>query len=60
MTEPKKGWFQRLSDGLAKSSKQITETVVGGLVKEPLDQAALEAWRSKSPLSMNSARTSWS
>ena len=39
---PKKGWFQRLSDGLAKSSKQITETVVGGLVKEPLDQAALD------------------
>ena len=39
---PKKGWFQRLSDGLARSSKQITETVVGGLVKEPLDQAALD------------------
>ena len=39
---PKKGWFQRLSDGLARSSKQITETVVGGLVKEPLDQSALD------------------
>src|SRR6218665_1975488 len=39
---PKKGWFQRLSDGLARSSKQITETVVGGLAKEPLDQAALD------------------
>ena len=39
---PKKGWFQRLSDGLARSSKQITETVVGGMTKEPLDEAALE------------------
>jgi fused signal recognition particle receptor len=39
---PKKGWFQRLSDGLARSSKQITETVVGGMTKEPLDEAALD------------------
>jgi fused signal recognition particle receptor len=39
---PKKGWFQRLSQGLARSSQQMTETVVGAFVKEPLSEAALE------------------
>jgi len=39
---PKKGWFQRLSAGLARSSQQMTETVVSTFVKEPLDQAALD------------------
>ncbi len=39
---PKKGWFQRLSAGLARSSQQMTETVVSTFVKEPLDEAALE------------------
>lgn len=39
---PKKGWFQRLSAGLARSSRQMNETVVGAFVKEPLDEAALE------------------
>ena len=39
---PKKGWFQRLSAGLARSSQQMTETVVGAFVKEPLSQAALD------------------
>ncbi len=38
----KKGWFQRLSAGLARSSQQMTETVVSTFVKEPLDDAALE------------------
>lgn len=38
----KKGWFQRLSAGLARSSQQMTETVVSTFVKEPLDEAALE------------------
>lgn len=39
---PKTGWFQRLSAGLARSSQQMTETVVSTFVKEPLDEAALE------------------
>ena len=39
---PKKGWFQRLSAGLARSSQQMTETVVSTFAKEPLDEAALE------------------
>ena len=40
--KPKKGWFQRLSEGLSRSSKQMTEQVVSTFVKEPLDEAALE------------------
>jgi fused signal recognition particle receptor len=39
---PKKGWFQRLSDGLSRSSKQMTDQVVGAFVKEPLGEEALE------------------
>ena len=39
---PKKGWFQRLSAGLARSSQQMTETVVGAFVREPLSEAALD------------------
>ncbi|MFY7854128.1 MAG: signal recognition particle-docking protein FtsY [Brevundimonas sp.] len=39
---PKKGWFQRLSAGLARSSQQMTETVVSAFVKEPLSEEALE------------------
>ncbi len=39
---PKKGWFQRLSQGLARSSQQMTETVVSAFVKEPLSEAALD------------------
>ncbi|MES2860411.1 MAG: signal recognition particle-docking protein FtsY [Pseudomonadota bacterium] len=39
---PKKGWFQRLSQGLARSSQQMTETVVGAFVKEPLSEEALD------------------
>jgi fused signal recognition particle receptor len=43
MTEtPKKGWFQRLSAGLARSSQQMTETVVSAFVKEPLSEEALD------------------
>ena len=42
MTEQKKGWFQRLTDGLSRSSKQMTDNLVGGLVKQPLDQAKLD------------------
>ena len=42
MSEPKKGWLQRLTDGLSRSSKQISEQVVGGLVRRPLDQDRLD------------------
>ncbi len=38
----KKGWFARLTEGLTRSSKQITETVVAAVAKKPLDQAALD------------------
>jgi fused signal recognition particle receptor len=42
MTEPKKGWFQRLADGLSRSSKAMTEQVVGGFSKQPLDEDRLD------------------
>jgi fused signal recognition particle receptor len=42
MTEPKKGWFQRLSDGLSRTSRQMTEQVSAVLVKRPLDQERLD------------------
>jgi fused signal recognition particle receptor len=41
-TAPKKGWFQRLTDGLSRSSRQMTDQVVSTFVKKPLDQAALD------------------
>ena len=42
MTEPKKGWFQRLTAGLSRSSKQMSEQVVSTFTKQPLDQAKLD------------------
>ncbi|MEN5362149.1 signal recognition particle-docking protein FtsY [Brevundimonas intermedia] len=39
---PKKGWFQRLSAGLSRSSKQMTDQVVATFVKEPLSEASLD------------------
>jgi len=39
---PKKGWLSRLTEGLSRSSKQMTEQVVATFVKEPLSEAALE------------------
>ena len=38
----KSGWFRRLTDGLSRSSRQMTEQVVSSFVKKPLDQAALD------------------
>ena len=38
----KKGWFQRLTSGLQKSSRQFTDSVVSALVKKPLDTEALD------------------
>ena len=43
MSEPKRGWFQRLSEGLSRSSRQMTEQVTGALTKRPLDQSQLDA-----------------
>ncbi len=43
MTEQKKGWFQRLTDGLSRSSKQMGEQVVATFTKEPLTPERLEA-----------------
>jgi fused signal recognition particle receptor len=44
MTEtPKKpGWFKRLTEGLSRSSRQMTDQVVSTFVKRPLDQAMLD------------------
>ncbi|RZJ47262.1 MAG: signal recognition particle-docking protein FtsY [Brevundimonas sp.] len=38
----KKGWFSRLTEGLSRSSKQMTDQVVATFVKEPLSEKALE------------------
>jgi fused signal recognition particle receptor len=42
MTEPKKGWLQRLSAGLSRTSRQMTEQMTGVVTKRPLDQAQLD------------------
>jgi len=38
----KQGWFKRLTEGLSRSSRQMTEQVVATFVKKPLDQAMLD------------------
>ena len=43
MAEPKKGWFSRLTEGLSRSSAQMTEQVTAVLTKRPLDQEQLDA-----------------
>jgi fused signal recognition particle receptor len=43
MTEPKRGWFQRLTDGLSRSSKQMGDQIAQTFTaKAPLDQAKLD------------------
>ena len=43
MPEPKKGWLQRLTDGLSRSSRQMTEQVAVTFgARRPLDQAQLD------------------
>jgi len=43
MSEPKRGWFQRLTNGLSRSSKQMGDQIAQVFtVKEPLDQAKLD------------------
>ena len=45
MTEPpkKSGWLSRLTEGLSRSSKQMTEQVVSVFAKAPLDQVMLDS-----------------
>lgn len=43
MTEPKRGWFQRLTQGLSRSSQQMGEQITNVFTqKVPLDQAKLD------------------
>ncbi|MDP1872655.1 signal recognition particle-docking protein FtsY [Phenylobacterium sp.] len=42
MTQEKTGWLQRLTSGLSRSSRQMSDTVVASFVKQPLDQAKLD------------------
>ena len=41
--EQKKGWFQRLTSGLTRTSQAMTEQVTGVFTKKPLDQEQLDA-----------------
>ena len=43
MAEPKKGWFQRLTEGLSRTSQQMSEQVTAVLTRKPLDQEQLDA-----------------
>jgi fused signal recognition particle receptor len=43
MSEPKRGWFQRLAQGLSRSSRQMGEQITSVFTtKAPLDQAKLD------------------
>src|ERR1043166_864771 len=43
MTEPKRGWFQRLTQGLSRSSRQMGEQINSVFTqKAPLHQAKLD------------------
>ncbi|MEO8925852.1 MAG: signal recognition particle-docking protein FtsY [Caulobacteraceae bacterium] len=42
MNEPKRGWLQRLTQGLSRSSRQVTAQVAKVLVARPLDQEQLD------------------
>ena len=43
MTEPKRGWFQRLTQGLSRSSRQMGDQITSVFTqKTPLDQAKLD------------------
>jgi fused signal recognition particle receptor len=43
MTEKRQGWLSRLSGGLSRSSKALTQQIGQALVARPLDQARLDA-----------------
>ncbi len=40
--EPKRGWLQRLSEGLTRTSRQMSEQVTGVISKRPLDREQLD------------------
>ncbi len=42
MTERRQGWFSRLTEGLSRSSRQMTQQITQALVARPLDQARLD------------------
>ena len=42
MAEQKQGWFQRLTSGLSRTTREMTEQVTSVLVKKPLDQEQLD------------------
>jgi fused signal recognition particle receptor len=43
MTEPKKGWFQKLTAGLSRSSRQMSDQLTSAFTsRAPLDQAKLD------------------
>lgn len=42
MSEEKKGWWQRLTSGLSKTTSQLTEGVTALFTKRKLDRAALD------------------
>lgn len=43
MSAPPRTWLRRLSDGLSRTSRQMTEQVTSALTARPLDQAQLDA-----------------
>ena len=38
----KRGWFQRLKDGLSRSSTKLTDSITGIFTKRKLDRALLD------------------
>ena len=42
MTERRQGWLSRLTEGLSRSSRQMTQQITQALVARPLDQARLD------------------
>src|SRR5258708_31838374 len=42
MNDAPKSWLRRLSEGLSRSSRQMTEQLSGALTARPLDQAQLD------------------
>ncbi len=42
MTERRQGWLSRLTEGLSRSSRQMTQQITQALVARPLDQAQLD------------------
>jgi fused signal recognition particle receptor len=42
VNERRQGWFSRLTEGLSRSSRQMTDQITSALVARPLDQARLD------------------